>query len=349
MATSSTDRRIMVKAAPFNCEAPLEALRQFITPIEDFYVRSNFPTPAYDPATWRLTLDGLVERPLSLALDDLLAMPGRRLTATLECAGNNRTQMVPIPEGEPWQTSAISTATWTGVPLATLLEQAGIRPGAVEVRFEGADRGVPRGRTETIHFERSLPLVDAMNPDVLLVYAMNDQPLTAEHGAPLRVLVPGWYGMAAVKWLRRVEVLDHPFAGHYQTRSYVYEHPGTAEKPPVRTMRIKSLITSHESGAVVPAGPVEVGGLAWCGDAAVVRVEVSVDAGAWTEAELLGEPAPYTWRQWRYTWAGGPAGRHSLRARATDANGNVQPDLPDWNRLGYANNAVQITLVNVRE
>lgn len=347
--TPASDRRVMVKAAPFNCEAALAALRQPITPIEDFYVRSNFPTPEHDPASWCLTIDGLVERPLSLTLAEVLALPSRRLSATLECAGNGRTQMTPIPEGEPWAIGAVSTAVWTGVPLAHLLEQAGIRPGAVEVRFEGADRGVPRGRTETIHFERSLPLVDAVNPDVLLVYAMNDEPLTAEHGAPLRVVVPGWYGMAAVKWLRRIELLDHPLEAHYQTRQYRYYQPGMAEAPPVRTMRVKALITSHESGAVVPTGPVEIAGMAWCGDAAVVKVEVSADAGPWTEAELLGAPVPYTWRPWRYTWAGAPAGRHSLRARATDAAGNVQPDAPDWNRLGYGNNAVQVTLLNVRE
>lgn len=337
----------MVKAAPFNCETSLAALRSFITPIEDFYVRSNFPTPAHDPAAWRLTVDGLVERPLRLTLDELLALPSRTITATLECAGNNRTRLAPIPEGEPWEQGAVSTASWTGVSLAAVLERAGVAPGAVEVRFEGADRGVPRGRTETISFERSLPLAHALRDDVLLVHRMNDRPLTDEHGAPLRVLVAGWYGMAAVKWLTRIEVLDRPFEGHYQTRSYVYERPGATEKPPVRAMRIKSLITSLPSGASVPTGPREISGVAWCGDAAVASVEVSVDAGVWQPAELLGEAAPATWRQWRFQWGGAPAGRHSIRVRATDANGAVQPDMPDWNRLGYGNNAVQVTLVNV--
>jgi sulfite oxidase len=347
-ASSRPDPRVMVKAAPFNCEAALASLRPFITPIDEFYVRSNFPTPPYDPAAWRLTVDGLVERPFSLSLDDLLALPSRTLTATLECAGNNRTRMAPIPEGEPWEIGAVSTATWTGVPLAEVLTRAGVRTGAVEVRFEGADRGVPRGRTETISFERSLPLVDALHPDVLLVHRMNEQPLTEEHGAPLRILVPGWYGMAAVKWLHRIEVLDHPFEGHYQTRQYIYDRPGASEKPPVRAMLIKSMITSHASGAIVPTGPVEISGIAWCGDADVAAVEVSADGAAWQPAELLGAPTPYTWQQWRFTWAGAPVGRHSLRVRATDAAGNVQPDLPVYNRLGYGNNAVQVTLVNVR-
>ena len=345
---SSTDRRVMVKASPFNCEAPIAALVERITPLEDFYVRSNFPVPDLDPATFRLTVDGLVERPLSLSLDDLRAMPARTLTATLECAGNNRTRLAPIPEGEPWERGAVSTAVWTGVPLATVLEQASVRPGAVEIRFEGADQGVPRGRMETIPFERSLPVATALGPDVLLAYAMNDAPLTLEHGAPLRALVAGWYGMAAVKWLRRLEALDHPLEAHYQTRQYRYYRPGSDEAPPVTVMRVKSLITSPEPDAVIPTGPVEVMGVAWCGDAAVTGVEVSVDAGPWQPAEMLDDIEPFTWRRWRFAWAGAPAGRHSIRARATDAEGRAQPDMPDWNRLGYGNNAVQVTLVNIR-
>jgi DMSO/TMAO reductase YedYZ molybdopterin-dependent catalytic subunit len=255
--------------------------------------------------------------------------------------------MAPLPEGEPWEQGAVSTGTFTGVPLAMVLERAGVRPGAVEVRFEGADRGIPRGRTETIAFERSLPVDHALNRDVLLVLAMNGAPLTAEHGAPLRVLAPGWYGMAAVKWLHRIEILDHPLDAHYQTRQYRYFRPGVEEAPPVRWMLIKSLVTSFPSGATLPAGPTEVSGVAWCGDAAVAGVEISIDAGPWQAAEVLGEVAPYTWRQWRFRWGGAPAGRHSIRVRATDANGVTQPDLPDYNRLGYGNNAVQVTLVTV--
>jgi DMSO/TMAO reductase YedYZ molybdopterin-dependent catalytic subunit len=268
--------------------------------------------------------------------------------ATLECAGNNRTRLAPIPEGEPWETGAVSTASWTGVPLVAVLQQAAPRPETVEFRFEGADQGVPRGRTETVAFERSLPVADALHPDVLLVHQMNGAPLTAEHGAPVRLLVPGWYGMAAVKWLSRIEALDRPLEAHYQTRQYRYYQPGSDAAPPVRTMRVKSLVTSHESGASLPPGPIEISGMAWCGDAAVVQVEISVDAGPWQPAELLGEVLPYTWRQWRFVWGGAPAGRHSIRARATDATGAVQPDQPDWNRLGYGNNAVQVTLVTVQ-
>lgn len=342
-----SDRRVMVKGSPFNCEAAVASLDSFITPIEDFYVRSNFPTPPIDHAQWRLAVGGLVARPLNLSLTELQALPSRTVSVTLECAGNNRTLMAPIPEGEAWERGAVSTGTFTGVSLATVLEQAGLASGAVEIRFEGADRGVPRGRTETINFERSLPLHVAMLPDVLLCYAMNGRPLTDEHGAPVRVVVPGWYGMAAVKWLQRIEVLDHPFEGHYQTRQYVYERPGVSDRPPVRAIRIKSMIIDPLPDSRIAPGAFEVRGVAWCGDAAVSRVEVSVDAGAWQEAELLDQPVPYTWRQWRWQWSGAPIGRHSLRVRATDERGNQQPDQPDWNRLGYGNNAVQVTLTKV--
>jgi DMSO/TMAO reductase YedYZ molybdopterin-dependent catalytic subunit len=340
----------MVKGSPYNAEAALAALEELITPIDDFYVRSNFPTPEFVPADYRLVITGLVERPLSLSLAELAELPTVTITATMECAGNNRTRMAPIPEGEPWEIGAISTATWTGYRLADLLHRAGIAPGAVEVRFEGADRGVPRGRSETVNFERSLPIDVALDGEVLLVTHMNGAPLTAEHGHPLRVLVPGWYGMSGVKWLRQIEVLAEPFIGHYQTRQYRYYWADLPDEqaPPVRTMRIKSLITSPESGTAVPTGAMTIDGVAWCGEAAVIRVELSVDAGPWQEAELRGTALPHTWRRWRWHWPGAPVGRHSIRVRATAADGTGQPDAPPWNRLGYGNNAVQVTLVNVR-
>ena len=346
------DRRVVVKAAPFNAEAPLAALDEFITPIDDFYVRSNLPVPAFDQAAWRLRVDGLVERSMEVAIADLLAMPSRTLTCTLECAGNNRTRLVPLPDGEPWGSGAISTGTFTGVPLRHLFDLAGVRPDAAEVRFEGADRGVPRGRTETIGFERSLPIADALGADILLVHRMNDAPLTPEHGAPLRLLVPGWYGMAAVKWLQRIEVLARPLEAHFQTRQYRYyqdEPVGTMAAPAVRTMRINSMVSSPVSGDVIGLGPHEIRGAAWSGEAAIVAVEVSIDAGSWQAAELLGDPLPYAWRRWRFAWEGAPAGRHSIRSRATDADGSMQPDRPGWNRLGYGNNAIAVTLVTVAD
>jgi DMSO/TMAO reductase YedYZ molybdopterin-dependent catalytic subunit len=344
------DRRVVVRGDPFNAEAPFAALDSFITPIDDFYVRSNFPVPAIEPDTWELTIDGRVERSLRFSLDDLAVRPQRTVTCTLECAGNNRTRLAPIPEGEPWGIGAISTGTFTGVSLTALLDEAGVRPGAIEVRFEGADRGTPRGQTREISFERSLPIDVARGNDILLALRMNDAPLTPDHGAPVRLLVPGWYGMASVKWLRRIEVLDHALEAHFQTRQYRFHGPDESagrQAPPVTTVRVNSMITSIGSGESLGPGGHDVRGVAWSGDAPISAVELSVDAGPWSPATLIGEAVPFAWRRWRFEWPGAPIGRHSLRTRATAADGSTQPDRPDWNRLGYGNNAVALTLVEI--
>ena len=355
-AASTSDRRVVVRGHPFNAEAPLAALETSITPVADFYVRTNLGVPAIDHASWRLTVDGLVDRPLELTLPDLESMPSIALTCTMECAGNNRTRLAPITEGEPWGPGAISTGVFGGVPLDAVLDQAGIQPGTVEIRFEGADRGTPRGRTDEIAYERSLPQADARGRDVLLATTMNEAPLTAEHGAPVRLVVPGWYGMASVKWLRRIEALDHPLEAHYQTRQYRYygdEPVGAPGAPPVRTMRVNSMVLHPASGDLVGPGPHEVRGAAWSGDAPIAAVDVSVDAGEWQPAELVvadreDDRERYAWRRWTFAWGGATAGRHSIRSRATAADGSVQPDRPAWNRLGYGNNAIAITLVTVR-
>ncbi len=345
------DRRVVVRGDPFNAEAPFEALDSFITPIDDFYVRSNFPVPPIEPGTWELTVDGRVARSLRFSLDDLEARTQRTVACTLECAGNNRTRLAPIPEGEPWGLGAISTGTFTGVSLAELLDEAGVDPEAVEVRFEGADRGTPRGQIPEISFERSLPIDIARRDDILLVLGMNDAPLTPDHGAPVRLLVPGWYGMASVKWLRRIEVLGHALEAHFQTRQYrFHELTGSTDDqpaPPVTAIRVNSMITNIGSGGSLLPGGHEILGVAWSGDAPIAAVEVSADAGPWTPATLIGEAVPFVWRQWRFDWAGAPVGRHSLRTRATAADGSIQPDRPDWNRLGYGNNAVAVTLVEI--
>jgi len=346
---------VVVRGHPFNAEAPLEALEAPITSVADFYVRTNLGVPPVDASTWRLTVDGLVERPLDLSPTELEAMPVVELTCTVECAGNNRTRLAPITEGEPWGPGAISTAMFGGIPLDAVLDRAGVRSEAVELRFEGADRGTPRGRTDEIAYERSLPLADARDHDVLLVTTMNGAPLTDEHGAPVRLLVPGWYGMASVKWLRRIEAVDHPLEAHYQTRQYRYyadEPLGSPDAPPVRTMRVNSMVLFPASGDVVGPGPHEIRGAAWSGGTSIVTVDVSIDAGDWQPAELAATGSNgserYAWRLWSFPWAGGPAGRHSIRSRATAADGSVQPDLPVWNRLGYGNNAIAVILVTVR-
>jgi DMSO/TMAO reductase YedYZ molybdopterin-dependent catalytic subunit len=351
LAASPADRRVVVRAEPFNAEAPFVALDAPITLVEDFYVRSNFAVPDQDPDAWTLSVDGSVDRPQVVTLADLVSSPKRTITCTLECAGNNRTRLEPATEGEPWGIGAISTAEFSGVPLAHILDQAGIRSGAVEVRFEGADHGSVRDRPGEIHFERSLPVDVSRGDDVLIAVEMNGSPLTAEHGAPARLLVPGWYGMASVKWLRRIEVLDGPLDAYFQTDRYRY-HPGHANgagpAAPVTTMRVNSMITSHASGAEISAGDHVVAGAAWSGLAPVASVEVSVDGGPWSPAELDDSAGRFAWRRWHHRWAAVAVGGHSLRSRATDTAGNIQPDRSDWNRLGYGNNAIAETDVTVR-
>lgn len=337
---------VMVRAAPFNAESALEGLRDTITPTPLHYVRSNFDLPAHDG---RLTVDGAVEHPLTLTLDDLRALPATTLTVTLECAGNGRIGLLPLPTGEPWAGQAVATATWTGVPLHHVLERAAPRPETVEIAFEGADHGRYKGGPD-IHFVRSLAVERARDPraQVLLAYAMNGEPLAPDHGAPLRLVVPGWYGMAAVKWLARITALTAPYQGQFQTKSYVFEWPDRPWEP-VSAMRVKALIVDPAEGATVPVGRHTVRGKAWSGCGPVERVEVSVEgAGEWLPATLAPPAGPYQWQDWSFDWDVAAAGRYVLRARATDAAGNIQPDTPAWNRLGYGNNAVQVLVVNAR-
>lgn len=345
----AAEELVVVRAEPFNAEAPLECLSADVTPIRNFYVRSHFPVPQLDPATYRLSIGGAVEQPLELSLEELRALGLRTLVATMECAGNQRTGLSPLPAGEPWDIGAVSTASWSGVPLRAVLERAGLRPGVVEVLAVGADRGRPPDWPEEIPFARALPLDRALHPDTLLALEMNGEPLTPAHGAPLRLVVPDWYGVASVKWLQRLEALTVPFRGYYHVQRYVYVFDDAAEPVPVTTMLVRSLITEPLHGQTLAPGPVMVRGKAWSGAAEVVRVEVAVDGGEnWQEARLLPAASPHAWRSWEFVWHAVEPGRHVLRSRATDALGNTQPDVPRWNRYGYGNNAVRPVIVTVR-
>jgi len=333
---------VPVKFEPFNAETPLEALTQARTPTASFFVRSNNPEPELPVGTHLITVEGAVETPLTLTLAELARAPLHEVAATLECAGNGRTAMAPLPEGEPWDKGALGTAVWKGVPLAEVLGRARLRPDVLEILVEGADgEGSKR-------FARALPVSKAMHPDTLLVLEMNGAPLPRAHGAPVRLIVPGWYGMASVKWVRRIEALTRPFTGHYQRERYVYDLGNGGEPEPVTRVRVKSLILTPAEGARVAPGRVVVHGVAWSGERRVVQVEVAVDGGeTWKPATLLETPKPSSWVRWAFTWENAEPGRHSLRSRATDESGEAQPETSQWNRLGYGNNAVVVRLVDV--
>lgn len=349
-STHTDERLVIVKKEPFNAETPMSALRDYFTSNENFYVRSNFSVPSVSDADWCLRIRGAVARPVELILEELLAMPSRELPVTLECAGNGRTGFSPLPQGEPWGIGAVGTARWKGVPLAPLLERTGLSTGAIEVLFEGADRGVPSGESAEVAFARSLPLEKALHPDTLLAYEMNGAPLPREHGGPVRLVVPGWYGMASVKWLTAITALEQPFTGFYQKERYVLDFPGSATILPVREMQTRALITNLGPGAVAAPGTHLVVGVAWSGRGTVASVEVCLEGGGpWQPARMVDEAAHYTWRRWEFDWRATKVGRHVLRARAVDDQGNVQPDLAPWNRLGYCNNSVHAVVVEVRE
>ncbi|MEE9163748.1 MAG: sulfite oxidase [Thermoplasmata archaeon] len=302
------------------------------------YVRNHFEVPKLEILEWALEVGGSVHVPQSLSNRDLRDLPTRVGRMTLECAGNGRKNMEPIPAGTPWGHGAVSIVRFTGTPVSNVLNKAGILKEAAEVVFYGADSGeVEPGRTEP--YVRSLPLEVALSPDTILAWEMNGEPLTANHGFPLRLVVPGWYGMASVKWLRRITVSPEKFSGFFQDEQYVYsEENGTPEGAPVRRIRVRSLILDSAEKA---GGQLEIVGVAWSGEGTISQVEISWDGGRkWREAELVGSSSPFDLQRWRFLWRPSGRGQFKFVSRATDTSGNVQPISDRWNRLGYGNNGL---------
>lgn len=341
----SPNRLTTIRAEPFNAEAPLAALEEPITPTSLHFVRRNFALPEHDG---RLTIGGAIANPFTLTLDALRAMPRQELAVTFECAGNARLGQVPLPVGEPWTGNAVSTARWTGALLHEVLEKARPLADGITVRFQGADHGPYHGR-EDVRFERSLSIEHALDPtaEILIAYEMNGEPLNAEHGAPFRLVVPRWYAVASVKWLARIDVLTTPFEGTFQTNRYVYEWPDRPVEP-VTLMMPRAKITAPAHGVTLPAGSFTVRGKAWSGSGPITNVDVCLAGeGDWHAADLEPSVGPYQWQDWSFVWNLADPGRHTLRVRATDAAGNVQPEAPRWNRLGYGNNAIELIHVHV--
>jgi DMSO/TMAO reductase YedYZ molybdopterin-dependent catalytic subunit len=341
-----------VRLANRNSGTLLEGLRYDVTPLGMHYLLSHFDVPFVpDPSAWRLGIGGLVRDPLVLSLDDLRRGPHRTLRVTLECAGNGRAAMTPRWQGQPWFHEAVGTAEWTGTSLKGLLERAGLAASARHVVFHGCDRGFEAGIEH--NFARSLSCERALDEDVLVAWAMNGAPLLPQHGFPLRLVVPGWYGMASVKWLERIEVIDKPFDGVQQVRMYRYKQRADDPGLPVTAIRVRSLLVPPgipdwlSRRRLVEAGRTPIVGRAWSGaGAGIAKVEFGVD-GAWRDAALEPEAGPYAWRGWRCEWDAAP-GEHEIMCRATDANGDVQPVEQRYDRGGFGNNAVQRVQVTVR-
>jgi sulfane dehydrogenase subunit SoxC len=332
-----------LRLAARNHALPLEVLREPITPAGLHYLLIHYDIPSVEPRAFRLDVGGAVDRPLSLSLDDLKARERVGMPVTFECAGNGRAMLAPRPLSQPWLTGAVGTAVWAGTPLWPLLEEAGVRAGAVEALFTGLDSGMEGGILQS--YERALPLAEAEHG--LLAYEMNGAPLPPQHGFPLRLVVPGWYGMTNVKWLTRVTLLDEPFRGYQQSVAYRLYADDDEPGEPVTRMMPRSLLAPPGIPEFMtrerhlPPWPVTLRGRAWSGWAQIAAVTVSTDGGqTFAEAELEEPIGAAAWRGWRFEWDA-TEGEHVLCSRATDAAGNTQPLDPSWNLKGYANNAVE--------
>ena len=340
----------MINPAPFNAEAPPEALAGEITPVELHYVRSNFAVPTHDGT---LEIGGAVDSPSTLTLDDLRSMPAVERAVTLECAGNGRLEIRPLPVGEPWGDYAVSTARWKGALLHDVLEQAqptrtasrsvSKAPTAARITSSRARRQ----RTD-LSFVRSLLLAEATHPaaEILIAYEMNGEPLIPDHGAPFRLIVPHWYAVASVKWLKRIDVLTEPYEGEFQTGHYIYEWPDRDTSLSRSCVSAPASPTPSPARRSPPASTpfAERRGRHRPGHR---RPRELHRRRRWHPAKLDPPTGPYLWQDWSLEWEPPNIGRHSLRARATDAAGNIQPEIPPWNRLGYGNNAIEVSYVDV--
>jgi DMSO/TMAO reductase YedYZ molybdopterin-dependent catalytic subunit len=322
------DERKIVTASPENSETPLESVRSWVTPTRLFFVRNHFDVPQIDVESWRLRIDGRVARTSEWTWQQLADLPERTVLATVECAGNGRSYLQEKVRGVQWGSGAIGHGEWTGVPLHLVLERAGVLEDAVEILFEGADLGSEADHPAPMHFARSLPLDKAFHPDTLLATRMNGELLEPIHGFPLRLFVPGWYGVASVKWLNRITAIAEPFRGYYQYDHYTVKRKtatGT-EKVMIGPMVVKSEIIRPRPDDVLGHGTNRVFGVAWAGPDAVARVEVTTDGCAtWHDAELIGPRAPYSWTMWEYLWDVTSAGPHAIATRATSTRGATQP------------------------
>ena len=345
LAPGDSFYREEVQLALRNRGMPLEALRYPITPTGIHYLLMHFDIPEVDAGDWRLTVGGLTSRPLRLDIDQIKERQAITVPMTMECAGNGRAHLAPRYISQPWHLEAIGTAEWTGTPLVGILDEAGVEDEAVEILLTGLDRGVQGDEVQ--YYQRSLSIEEARRQEVLLAYYMNGEPLQPQHGFPLRLVVPGWYGMASVKWLDRIDAIGQPFQGYQMDNTYRYKLSGDDDGDPVNRIRVRALMAPPgipdflTRTRLVQAGPVALSGRAWAGPDRVSRVEVSVDEGlTWSEARLEEQSSPFVWQGWSHQWVATP-GEHTLCVRATDDRGNVQPATQPWNFQGMGNNMIQ--------
>jgi len=331
---------------PEDLETPVRYFDQYLTPTDAFFVRQHLPRPApIDRAAYRLTLNGMVSKPVEVTLADLQRLPQQTVPAVIECTGNGRGFYSPKVPGIQWGRGAIGNAEWSGPRLSDVLKLAGLSDSASWLEIDGADRGV----ASTPDFIRSMPMKKALHPATLLALKMNGQPLPDIHGAPARLIVPGWDGTSSVKWVVRITAAAQQTAGFFMNPGYRYPKyalaPGSPSKPAelevIEGMPVKSSITVPEDQSKAPLGPMTIRGFAWAGENAIDRVDVSTDGGSrWTPAVLTGAKLPFAWRLWHLDWKPTEQGYYSILSRATDTAGRVQPIVSAWNPSGYLWNAI---------
>jgi len=326
---------------------PLNALLLDDMPLAAHFRRDHFPAPELEPTEWVLEVGGAVRRPLRLDLAALQALGAQTERVVLECAGHRRTEYEPAVPGLTWAEGAVSEARWTGAPLAAILERAGVLPGACSVVLEGADVGPFEGRDGDHPFARALPLDKARAPETMLVWKVNDEPITLRRGGPVRAIVPGWYATDSIKWLARITILDREFDGPWELEDYRLRAPGESGFGERMTaMPVHALVVEPRTLDAPPAGPAMARGVAWGGEGGIDRIEVRIDGGRWRRAELEPARGLYARRFWSASWTATP-GRHHVEVRATDAAQRCQPEEVRWNPGGYANNAVHGVWVSV--
>lgn len=335
---------------PENQESPINFLVDDIVGEKWFYRRNHFSYPIFLSSFYFLPIEGLVHSPKVFSLQEIMALPSKTIKVVLECAGNKRELFEPKVFGEQWGKGAISQGIWKGVMIETLLRYTGLLESAKEVVVEGYDFGERTNTNLQYNFSRSLPLKKALHPDTIIAYQYNEKPIPFKHGFPLRLVVPGWYAMASVKWVKKITVIDQEFNGPFQAIDYVYypNKEDDSEKIPVTTINVNSTIQTPLNRQILNTGHHTITGIAWTGKGKITEVEISFDGGrTWNLAKLKTSFENYDWVRWFYNWEAEKKGEYTIVSKATDSNGRVQPLEATWNRKGYGYNAVDFIKVKV--
>jgi DMSO/TMAO reductase YedYZ molybdopterin-dependent catalytic subunit len=335
---------------PENQEAPIHFLNKDIIDKKYFYRRNHFSYPHFTSSFYHLPIDGLVQTPRTFSLQDIYSLPSKTIKVVIECSGDKRELFEPKVFGEQWGHGAINQGIWKGISVRTLLQYTGLMDSAKEIVFEGYDHGPRPDSNQIFHFSRSLPIEKALESNTMIAYEYNNQPIPFKNGFPLRLIVPGWYAMASVKWVKKITVIDHEFKGPFQSVDYVFypNKENDSGKFPVTTINVNSTIQYPLNMQILHKGVYEIIGIAWTGKGIITKVEISLDDGeTWNICQLITIPEKYKWNSWRYKWEAQEKGEYIIKSKATDSFGNVQPIKPLWNRKGYGYNAIDQIKVKV--